>query len=244
MLVNRPMATRWTRKREIAVHEAGHAVIAYLLSRPFLYVTTVPTAEMRRRNLDGVVTFAGGWMPPVEMMTGRARQLVEQIVLVLHAGRHTQELWYERIDGGPPFPDFALRKGALQDHQTAVSLVTRMLAGEWVGDYASNKAKEAYTAAHFQAANLVASVEPSLYELVAMGGEDCWRLVDDLTDALVERPRLSWIEVRRVLRRVSRHCNTAVLASYPAFGALLPAMLPVSRHLPLTHRLRERSTPG
>jgi hypothetical protein len=183
----------WSRTREVAVHEAGHAVLAFLLNRPFRYVTIGQTVEITKSGLEGAVIFRGGWMPSPTAVTARARRLVEQMVLVYHAGRHTQELWYQRISHRSVHAEIALSIGGRYDQNAAVLLAARLIAGDDVNEISL-----------CEAVVYVEALRPRMRDLVTLAGPDYWFLVEGLADELIEHTTLSWQRVRRVLQRVAR----------------------------------------
>jgi hypothetical protein len=196
------MGERWTEDRETAVHEAGHAVVAFMLGRPFTRITVAP-GDLAKSNLGQVEHRppTGTWYRPDIEVTTRVRGFIEQHVMICLAGAETSELWYQRIGDAPPDAEEHLSLGALHDMQCAVDLASYVADGE-----------PGETGAFIEWLRL------RLRNLVEARGPLYWALVDALADAVMERGSLSWRQARLVLEKAQADVLRGSVATHPVFA--------------------------
>jgi len=175
-----------------AYHEAGHVVARLLLRRPFRYVEIgMPTGE-----LEGIVKglpLPSSYHPHVET-GGRMRTLVEKEIVILYAGPEAELHWRRpgaarlakmpklglRLDDGKvvwvdaPFPDAMVGQLAdsLNDDDHRMSLEEKGAYLKWL---------------QVRARDLIREPEH-------------WSMVETIAKALLKHTRLSYAEVRRVIR--------------------------------------------
>jgi hypothetical protein len=92
------MFGRLTSVERTAYHEAGHAVAAFLLKRPFLYISIVPDSESLGR-VTYPDTYWNGFVPNAARIESRLR-LEEEIIKVL-AGEAAEGLFAHRLRRRP-----------------------------------------------------------------------------------------------------------------------------------------------
>lgn len=170
--------------RETVIHEAGHAVIAYLLGRPFVRMTIDPEAGLDDDALGQVEHAApqGAWFDPELEVNARTRQFLEAHIQIALAGAEAQEAWYERIGYRPPDADEHLRIGARHDYSAAVSLALINTGGdpdeagayiEWLRMRVRNKIRHDFR---------------------------FWMMAEPLADALLAEKTVSWKRARAVMK--------------------------------------------
>jgi WhiB family redox-sensing transcriptional regulator len=104
--------------RPVAIHEAGHAAMAYCLGRPFTEISVVEDGD----TLGHVATAPpGSWFRPDIETSGRTRRYIEDRVMIALAGAETEAAWCRREGIEPPDdPDTA----ATADEHSAVELAS------------------------------------------------------------------------------------------------------------------------
>lgn len=170
-------------ERETAIHEAGHAVAAYLLGRPFVRMTIDPSAGLDGDALGQVehAPPAGEWFQPDIEINSRTRQFLEKHIQISWAGTLAQEIWYERIQYKPDNAVEHLENGARHD---TVGLVDMALLNTGSGQEA-----EAY-------------IEWLRIRTQNMVRNDFrfWMMAEPLADALLAEKTLSWKRARAVMK--------------------------------------------
>ena len=84
-----------TKLERAAYHEAGHAVVSYLVHRRLAYVSIVPNPAdhtLGRCEYRNLATFKPG-----APLTGRFRAQIEKLIIVLLAGAMTERLKTGRV---------------------------------------------------------------------------------------------------------------------------------------------------
>jgi hypothetical protein len=111
----------YSAERSTAVHEAGHAVMAYLLRRAFVEISVVEDGDSL-----GHVTSApmGEWFRPDIEMDARTRRLIEDRVMILLAGAETEAAWCARLADAPDDAQEQIELGARRDLHNAISLAS------------------------------------------------------------------------------------------------------------------------
>jgi hypothetical protein len=173
--------TAYSRKRAVAVHEAGHTVTAYLHGCKF---KSVSLGDGRRHGSFAPAPARGCFTPEV----------LERRGMVLLAGSEAERVWCARAPGAPGAPADWLERataGRGRDLQSARVLAEYACAGDvslcksWLGH-----------------------IRGQVLGLTGRGSGDCgderfWQLTSALADAL----RSSWIlrgkEATRVLDRAA-----------------------------------------
>jgi len=107
---------------ETAYHEAGHAVVAWLLGLKFQNVTVKP-------NIDGTLGClsklnAPKWFRPEVEMTARTRVMAERRIVVFFAGRSAQEQFLGK----------QIRSGFESDYDAGVALAAYFCSDSDVAD--------------------------------------------------------------------------------------------------------------
>ena len=79
----RTVIERWTERRSVAMHEAGHAVVAFKLGHAFRCISIVPDKD----TLGRVHTAPPGhWFKPDRVLTVRGQRLIERRIMIFLAG--------------------------------------------------------------------------------------------------------------------------------------------------------------
>lgn len=92
------MTERWTQRRGVAMHEAGHAVAAFKLGRAFTTVSIIPDKDTLGRVHSRP---PGSWFRPDIGVTGRGRVFIEHHIMILLAGFEAEEAWCRTVSGKP-----------------------------------------------------------------------------------------------------------------------------------------------
>jgi hypothetical protein len=183
------VAEIYTDSRRIAVHEAGHAVMAYLVHRPFTVISVVPDDDSYGRVQHAL---PGSWFRPDIQVTSRERTLIEHRVMILVAGAEAEGHWITRIQGAPVGWEDQRKAGAAHDMSTAWDLARHACNSdeetdayvEWLRQRVLNKVGRWNTAS----------------DGVGCDNRRFWGLVDVLADAVVEARTLQWRQARNVLQ--------------------------------------------
>jgi len=156
-----------------AYHEAGHAVVACRLRRPFRYVTIEPESD----SLGHVRKYS--WARTLEKTKEEGaspamQRRLEHDILMMYAGPHAEAKHTGRQN----------RRGASHDNANAVSM------GGLLHDYSSVVLERYLDYLWARAEELVR-------------GPFLWRLIGAVADDLLQRRRLSKKQVRETIARAS-----------------------------------------
>ncbi len=196
-------ACTYSPERSTAIHEAGHAVMAYLLGRPFTTISVVEDAHSYGRVLHRA---PGEWFRPDIEINARTRTMIEDRVMICLAGAATEEAWWSRQPGAPEGWRELVDRGAADDLSKAVDLADHMGGGsppeteayiEWLRQRVLG-----YTGRgpEFDVAAFIPDPMPSAVRHYREGNERFWSLVVALADALQANEMLHWRQARAILR--------------------------------------------
>jgi hypothetical protein len=201
------VAEIYTYERRTAVHEAGHAVMAYVVGRPFTTITVVADDDSYGRVHCAL---PGDWFQPDIKFTSRIRTRIEDHVMIALAGAETEEHWVTRTQGAPDDWEDHLKVGAAHDMSTAWDLAS----------YACGSAEE--TTAYIEwlrqrVLNRVGRLDggisenehPDVAARARYGNERFWALVGALADAVTAAGTLRWRQARDVLKAAGNPAGTA-----------------------------------
>jgi hypothetical protein len=193
-----PTTETYSAERATAIHEAGHAVMAYLLHRPFSSMTVVANDESL-----GHVAHAppGNWFSPDIEFTGRIRDRIGDYVMISLVGAETEAHWTARSLARPDDWKERVRIGAEHDRQSANSLATFVCGGadetsayiEWLRQRVLNYVGRLD-------ADISETEHPKVARSMRYGDDQFWRLVHVLADSAQASGTLSWRRARAVLR--------------------------------------------
>lgn len=102
----------YTAERRTAVHEAGHAVMAYLVRRPFTVISVLSDDDSYGRVEHAP---PGAWFQLDIEATNRVRTRIEHHVMICLAGTETEAQWAARAHGAPTDWEDQLKVGAAHD---------------------------------------------------------------------------------------------------------------------------------
>lgn len=113
-------------ERSTAIHEAGHAVMAYLLGRPFTSISVAADG-----NSLGRVSHArpGEWFRPDIEVNARTRHLIEDHAMICLAGAETEKSWCHRLPDVPEGWERGVDLGAGEDLRAALHLAAYVCGG-------------------------------------------------------------------------------------------------------------------
>ena len=86
-------------QRCIAIHEAGHAVMSYLLGVRITEISVVEDDDSLGRIHHAPP--GGDWLHPDIEVNTRIRNWLEVRIMICLAGSETQRAWYRRQPGAP-----------------------------------------------------------------------------------------------------------------------------------------------
>jgi len=189
--------------RRVAIHEAGHAVMAYLLGRPFTSISIEADDESLGRVCHRL---PGSWFRPDIEITARARNMIEDRVMILLAGTETERAWTQRQPDAPEGWEQDADDGAEHDLHAAMDVASYVSDGdvpeleayfEWLRQRVLG-----YTGrgAGFDVAAITPDPPAFLVRHYREGNDRFWVLVTALADAVQTAGSLSWPRSRDVLR--------------------------------------------
>jgi hypothetical protein len=176
------VAEVYTAERRVAVHEAGHAVMAYLLRRPFTVISVLSDDDSYGRVQHCAIP---DWFQPDIQITSRVRTLIENHVMILLAGAETERHWVARAQGAPADWEDHLKVGAEHDVRAAALL----------GSYACGSAAETTAYIEWLRQRVLNYVgrwngeDPTGAQTVGCGNARFWGLVGALADAVLRSNR-------------------------------------------------------
>lgn len=189
----------YTAQRRTAVHEAGHAVMAYLLRRPFTTITVIADDDSYGRVQHA---WPGSWFEPDIEMNSRTRAYIQDHVMICLAGAEVEEHWIRRVQEPPADWKDRLKVGCAHDMQVARDLAWYACGGsgeetsayiEWLRQRVLNKVGRLD-------AVISENEHPNVAARARNGDKRFWALVDALADAVVEAGTLRWRQARNVLQ--------------------------------------------
>lgn len=184
--------------RSIAIHEAGHAVMAYLLRRPFTKVSVVEDYDSYGRMEHRLPRT---WFRPVST---RTRAIIEDRIMVCLAGSETESAWCARVDAPGNWQD-RVGADAIWDMRNATDLAEYVAGGsvpaleayvEWLRQMVLN-----YTGRGpgFDVTSFSPDAPDDEIRHYRHGNERFWTLVTKFADALQSARAFSWREARDIL---------------------------------------------
>jgi hypothetical protein len=189
--------------RSTAIHEAGHAVMAYLLRRPFKSVSVIADDDSYGRVQSDV---PGKWFRPDLEVSARARSVIEDRVVITLAGGEAEWAWYAWQPDAPDGWQDHVQAGMAGDLRWAIDLAY-YAAGESIPELEAyvewlRQKVLSYTGrgADYDVTRHNPKPHDSEVKAYRDGNERFWTLVNALADALLAGGELSWQEARRVLR--------------------------------------------
>ncbi len=93
-----PLMHTYTAARRTAIHEAGRAVMAYLLRRPFTTISVIADDDSYGRVQHA---FPGNWFEPHIELNSRTRAYIQNHVMICLAGAEVEEHWIRRAQDPP-----------------------------------------------------------------------------------------------------------------------------------------------
>ena len=187
----------WTQRRSTAIHEAGHAVAAYLLGRAFVSISIASTST----TLGAVHHRAfGEWFRPDVDAGPRTRRVAEERIMIFLAGMETERAWLRGLLDLPRDVDDRVLAGARHDEECAAEL-----AG-----YLCGSAEEATAYLAWLRQRVLnwtgrsQDVRPRVF----------WHLVDALADSLGREEQLSWMRAKLILHESDPRRNRQRSASF------------------------------
>ena len=189
-------------ERSTAVHEAGHAVMAYLLGRPFTSISVVPDGDAL-----GQVSHAlpGAWFRPDVEVTARVRNRIEDHVMISLAGAEAESAWYARQPDAPPGWEEHVSDGADHDMRAALDLADYVCGGsvpeveayvEWLRHRVLNFTGRGPS---FDVAEFMPEAPAFVVDHYRGGDDRFWAMVEALADAVQAAGSLSWRRARAVM---------------------------------------------
>lgn len=184
-----------------AVHEAGHAVMAYLRGRPFTKISVVADGAT-----VGSVRHSpprGDWFRPNLEVNARVRNYIEARIMICLAGAETEAAWYRRQADAPEDWRDQVSTGASHDMDAAKEFGFPVCDGdtgeleaylEWLRMRVLN-----YTGRPLTDSEKESGYEQMVQDRITGGDPTFWALVDALVAALADTPVLSWRNARGVL---------------------------------------------
>jgi hypothetical protein len=207
------MGETYSPERSTAIHEAGHAVLAYLLGRRFTEISVVPDED--NGNLGSVrhAPPGGDWLHPDIEPNGRVRNWLEREIMICLAGAETEAAWLRRITDAPDDWEDRVSTGASHDMENAMHFGFHMCDGsvpeleaylEWLRQrvlrWTGRRLSEREVGHPKAVVRRIEDDDPRF-----------WALVTALADAVQEAGTLTWRKARTVLRQADERCFDALL---------------------------------
>lgn len=195
---------QYSNARSTAIHEAGHAVVAYLLRRPFKSISVIEDDDSYGRVEHAPPT--GEWFRPDIEINTRTRTRIEEQVMIGLAGAETEAKWAKRAQGAPADLKTRLEVGARHDTHGIMHLALYVCA--------STEETEAY-------------IEWLRQRVLNMVGHDpdtdddrYWWLVSTLADAVQTAGSLPWRKAQTILRAADHSWTRSLMRHSPVFHCL------------------------
>lgn len=195
--------TTWTPARSTAIHEAAHAVAAYLLNRPFISISVIEDSEAYGRVHSRP---PGEWFRPDIEINARTRATIEHRVMISLAGAETEAAWCARQPNAPENWRDLVNDGADHDFGAALDLASRVADGsvpeteayiEWLRQRVLNWTGHG---PDFDVAAYTPDAPDFVVSHYRDGSSRYWTLVGALADAVTRTGQLQWRKARAVLR--------------------------------------------
>jgi hypothetical protein len=193
----------WTPARSTAIHEAAHAVAAYLLSRPFTSISVIDDGESYGRVHSQP---PGEWFRPDIEINARTRATIEDRVMISLAGAETEATWCARQSDAPENWRDLVNDGAAHDFGAAFDLASHVADGsvpeteayiEWLRQRVLNWTGRG---PDFDVTAFTPDAPALVVSHYRNGSSRYWTLVGALADAVARAGQLRWREARTVLR--------------------------------------------
>ncbi len=175
-------------EHEVAIHEAGHAVVAYAFGEQFDQISTEGSEPWLGVQTHGHVAFVNWFDPNVPLTTEKCER-AERFVMILLAGVYTHHCWRERTLTTAPDQDLLARTANID--LLWIMRFTNSLGR--VGKYGDDTHA------------IQETLWQHLGELVERAGDAYWLRVEALADAVRGGRTLSWETATAVLSAVEAH---------------------------------------
>lgn len=163
--------------KQIAYHEAGHAVAYFILKRRFSFITIVPN---KKDNTLGQVS-SEGLLPNKNLQEAefyrkkKYESSVEKIVIILFAGGIAES----------KFAGKRIYKGSGSDYQVATNMISHLCS--------SNEEIEAYL-------HLLWIRAKQLFTFSLGENTPYWKAVEELADRLLEEKVIKYQKARTIIK--------------------------------------------
>jgi hypothetical protein len=184
----------------IAYHEAGHAVMSVICRRPFSFATIIPASDYA--GLVQHPAFPADFQPDLSVIPGaRHSKLLEDHILISLAGAAAEDVFVGRAK---PRREAG---NAVHDYKIATQMALHV-----TGD--PNEASAYVTWLLHRARNKLRVPHN-------------WLAVELVTNALLDRQRLSYRATRRVIEDGRERVMAQRVVAHPVFGAQAPVPTPM-----------------
>jgi hypothetical protein len=190
-------------ERATAVHEAGHAVMAYLLGRAFTEISIIEDSDSYGRVRHRM---PGGWFRPDIEVNSRARAMIEDRVMILLAGSVAERAWYVRLPDAPDGWEDRVQDGADNDERSAIDLADYVCGGsvpeleayvEWLRQRVLGFTGRG---PDFDVTVFYPDPPAFLVKHYQEGDERFWAMVTALATAVQSAGSLSWRRAKDIMR--------------------------------------------
>jgi hypothetical protein len=192
----------YSAQRSTAIHEAGHAVMSYLLGRAFTRVSVI-----QDENSYGRVNHApaGKWFRPDITINARTRNMIEDHVMISLAGGETERHWCARQPDAPAGWQARIAVGEAGDVHGAVGLADYMCGGlREIEAYIEWLRQRVLSSVGRLDAEANPADPPAMLARARDGDPRYWALVMVLADAVQDVRQMPWQKAREVLRAADR----------------------------------------
>lgn len=196
-------ATGYTPQRATAIHESGHAVMAYLLGRPFTSISVVEDGDsLGRVHSDP----PGEWFRPDIEVNARTRTLIEDRVMICLAGAAAEEAWAVLQPDAPDGWRDEVNRAAAHDYSAAIDLASYVTDGdvpeleayvEWLRQRVLGNTGRG---PDFDVTAFSPGAPAFVVSHYREGSKRFWTLVSALAEAATEAGELTWRNARAILR--------------------------------------------
>ena len=209
-------------RRATAFHEAGHAVMAYLLGVAFTEISVTEDDDSLGRV--GHRPPGGDWLQPDIEVNARTRNWLEGRIMISLAGAETEAAWWKRQPDAPDDWEERVGIGAAHDRRLAIDFGDYVCGGpvpeleayiEWLRQRVLGFTGRG---PGFEVASFSPNALDFEVDRYRSGDPRFWALVEALADAVQEAGTLRWRKAREILRDADHRW---VISQHPRMAALL-----------------------
>lgn len=172
----------YSEKRRVAVHEAGHGAMGYVLGWPFVTISIESHGDCPGRTIHEGMPCS----EQAQLVDDRTRAWIDDQVMILRAGEETERAWIPRTQGAPADWEDRLQRDAAHDYGTAARFLRYV--------YPPEEVKVQIEQARQRVLDYVGRADGEASKTGRF-----WRLVEALAGAVQAAGTITWVLAEPVL---------------------------------------------